>query len=177
MNYVALLRGINVSGHHVIKMTELRELLTSLNFYQVKTYIQSGNIVFSCDKSVGLEKMICNAIETRFSIHVPVLIRSKPELERIIRNNPWLHFPEISENHLHITFLSKAPVKDKLPDLTDMVSDGDSAKLKNQEIFLHCPSGYGKTRFHNTFFERKFNCTATTRNWKTVNTLYGMMND
>ena len=90
--YIALLRGINVSGHRMIKMEELKNVMSELNFFNIRTYIQSGNIIFETEKtgSAYLEKQIGETILKHYGFSVPVVIRSRPEMETIYKNNPFL---------------------------------------------------------------------------------------
>jgi uncharacterized protein (DUF1697 family) len=171
--YIALLRGINVSGKRLIKMEALKTLCTSLGFENVQTYIQSGNIVFQSaqKKTAVLQDTLSNAIETTFGFEVSVLIKTSAALAKIITQNPFTSNPSINPEHLHITLLSftpdqqllsKIPTEKFLPDEFANISDA---------IYLHCPNGYGQTKLTNTFFESKLKQTCTTRNLKTCLTL------
>src|SRR5271169_6803998 len=107
-NYIAMLRGINVSGHNIIKMEQLRASFAALGFSNVKTYIQSGNVVFEAakDSVAGLSKKIEQMILRDFGFSVPVLLKTAKEMEEIIKGNTLVKIPGIDQTRLHVTFLS-----------------------------------------------------------------------
>ena len=92
-NFISILRGINVAGQKKILMSDLKALYQSLQFKDVVTYIQSGNVVFKSDAKLsdtGMAKKIENAIDKKYGFHVPVIIRRKKEIQNIISDNPFL---------------------------------------------------------------------------------------
>lgn len=109
--YIAILRGINVSGKNMIKMPELQTLFEASGFKKVKTYIQSGNLVFEATaKNLNeIEKLVEEKISERFGLKVPVLVKTKSEVENILQNNPFIKSGGIDVSKLHVTFLSKEP--------------------------------------------------------------------
>jgi uncharacterized protein (DUF1697 family) len=174
--YIAMLRGINVSGQKIIKMESLRASLASLGFEDVKTYIQSGNIVFKTVKTapVDLSRRIARKILDDFSFEVPVLVKTAAELAGVLKANPLLKRSGIDESKLHITFLSAAAPKEAVAFLTTLAGKSELFTVGGREIYLHCPDGYGNTKLSNTTIEKKLSVQATTRNWKTVNILHAM---
>ena len=171
--YIAILRGINVSGHKIIKMDTLRGLFENLQFKKVKTYIQSGNVVFQ-DKSTDpevLQSRISKKILDEFSFVVPVIVKNKDELAIIVKNNPFLAKKGKDITKLHVTFLSAEPNKADIEKIREGEYGTDEFMISGQTIYLYCPNTYGDTKLSNTFFEKKLKVTATTRNWKTVNEL------
>jgi uncharacterized protein (DUF1697 family) len=174
-SYISLLRGINVGGQKLIKMTELQALYESLKFAAVNTYIQSGNVVFkSKSNAQKLELQIKTAIKREFGFDVIVIIREQDELKGIIDKNPFIAIPKIDVSRLYVTFLESTPDGKLAKELPLDKKNKDEFKILGREIYLHCPSGYGKTVLSNTFFERRLKVTGTTRNWNTVNALYLM---
>lgn len=176
--YVAILRGINVSGRNLIKMTELKKMFEDLHFENVKTYIQSGNVAFSTkpENDKALQERIHNAIQKTFSFDVPVIVLDEMELTRIQQHNPFLKNRSEDVLKLHVTFLGEEPEKvlvDKLKETGQFLPDEWS--VEGKAIYLFCPTGYGNTKLNNNFFEKKLKVTATTRNWKTVNELVRMV--
>ena len=168
--YISILRGINVSGQKKIIMTDLVKLYEDLGFTDVKTYIQSGNVVFNSTKKVS-NSMLVKQIETKineiYGFQVPVIIRTVDDLSKIIASNPFKN--ETSEN-LYITFLSNLPNSNHLENLTELNYLLDEFIVIEKEIYLNV-SSYGTTKLSNSFFENKLKVTATTRNWNTVNKL------
>jgi uncharacterized protein (DUF1697 family) len=174
--YISLLRGINVSGQNRIGMPELKRLFESLNLVNVRTYIQSGNVVFDWTEQepLSLASVIELELEKSLGVSVRVLLREKEEFEKIIGRNPFVNQRKEDPEKLHVTFLSEAPSEINLSKLIPSKDTTDEFIVYGREIYLFCPNGYGRTKYSNTFFERKLGVTATTRNWKTVNALYEM---
>jgi uncharacterized protein (DUF1697 family) len=174
--YLAILRGINVSGKNVIKMLELKALFESLKFSNVKTYIQSGNVCFKAkaQKNQSIVSVISDAIKKQFNFDVPVIVFEADYLQNIIKENPFLNTKTIDETHLHITFFNSKPDIQLVNDLSLEIYKPDLAVWGDNAVYLYCPKGYGNTKLNNSFFEKKLKCIATTRNWKTVNVLLNM---
>jgi uncharacterized protein (DUF1697 family) len=173
--YISILRGINVSGQKKILMADLKTLIETLEFKEIFTYIQSGNVVFKSDgklPDMGLAKKIEAAIEKKYGFRVPVIIRNLEELNKVISNNPFLKEKNISIEKLHVTFLSQAPKENNINNIENIDFSPDRFFIKAKEVFLHIPESYGKTKLSNKFFENKLKVTATTRNWKTVTKLF-----
>jgi uncharacterized protein (DUF1697 family) len=111
--YISMLRGINVSGHKKILMSDLKALYEELKFKDVVTYVQSGNVVFKSEKqpATDLSKKIRKKILEKYSFDVPVIIRNSSEIEKVVSKNPFLKEKGIDPEKLHVTFLSEAPNK------------------------------------------------------------------
>ncbi|WP_299109373.1 DUF1697 domain-containing protein [uncultured Tenacibaculum sp.] len=164
--YIVLLRGINVSGKNKIPMVELREVLDTLGFQNVQTYIQSGNIVLDANES---KNEVCNkvhlGIKEKFGFDIPVLARTPEEWKRTIDKYP---FPIENEKIVAFSFL------DKLPSQKEIEVKGineDQYKIEDDMVYLYCPSGFGKTKLTNNTIEKKLDVIATTRNYKTTKKL------
>ena len=175
--FVSILRGINVSGQKKILMADLKTLYEDLQFKDVTTYIQSGNVIFKTGHKLSdteLTKQIEKAIHKKYDFEVPVQVRSVQELENIVTSNPFLNGKNIQVDKLHITFLSEIPDKTGIESMEKLYFSGDQFKVIGKEVYLYTPGGYGETKLSNKFFETKLKTKATTRNWKTVNTLLEM---
>src|SRR4051812_14026598 len=173
---VALLRGVNVGGK-TLKMEALRTGLEELGFADIRTYVQSGNVVFVSPETSAarLSKKIEDRILDEFGLAVSVLVKTAKEMKQIVKENPFLKDKAIDESKLHVTFLSdipKGPTVEKLKALQPM---GNAFQTVGSQIYLYCPNGYGRTKLSNNAIEKKLSVVATTRNWRTVNTLLGMM--
>lgn len=168
--YISLLRGVNVGGRKII-MNKLKKLYESLKFSDVKTYIQSGNVIFksSNNSSKELEEMIENRIREVFDFHIPIFIRTTPEFESIINNNP---FPREDPKKIYVTFLRDTPVSTDLKEINTIKDESEKCLLNDKELYLLLPHGYGRTRLSNNLVEKKLQVLTTTRNWRTVNKLY-----
>lgn len=178
--YISMLRGINVSGQKPIRMPVLKTLYESLGFPGVATYIQSGNVVFHSPAAdpLPLVRSIEAAIKTSFGYDVTVIIRSSEEMGKVIRTCPFTSLGGIDPGRLYVTFLNAQPSPALVRDLRALpLRSSDEFVVAGREIYLHCPNGYDKTQLSNTFFEKHLDLPATTRNWKTVNTLHAMTLD
>jgi uncharacterized protein (DUF1697 family) len=177
-NYIAMLRGINVSGHKMIKMERLRAAFEALGFRDVTTYVQSGNVVFNAaTKSPALiTKQIEEKILSDFGFDVPVFLRTAGELGGIVKGNAFVKDAAIDLTKLHVTFLSGAAPQTAAKSLEGLAVKPEQFQISGREIYLHCPNGYGTTKLSNTAIEKKLGVGATTRNWKSVNALLALSN-
>ncbi len=171
--FICLLRGINVSGHNIIKMDALRGMYEALAFKNVQTYIQSGNVIFKSDQTdcSQIENKISKKLLQEFSIQVPVMVKELAELKAVAKNSPFANKRKEDPKSLHVTFLSNEPDKGAISALKGGVYTPDEFILSGKTVYLFCPEGYGNTKLTNTFFEKKLKVVATTRNWKTVHEL------
>lgn len=176
--FIALLRGINVSGQKQIKMADLQSLFESINFSEVKTYIQSGNVIFSAKEkdSTKLEKKISFAIKKRFGFEINVIIISSTELKNLINKNPFIN-KKIDIEKLYVVFLSNSPDKENIKNLNASDFSPEEYFLDDKSIYLFVPNGYGRAKLNNNYFESKLKVPATTRNWRTVRTLFELVSN
>lgn len=174
--YIALLRGINVRGKR-IKMARLKKCFEQMGFNDIKTYLQSGNVIFNHNSSdiakmtVAIEK---NLIQT-FGFRVDVIIRTNNEFKSILDGNPFKD-ADIEPDKLYITYLKDWPDKKTVLDLYINKDENEMFEVKGREIYLYLPNGYARTKLTNNVFEKKLKTIATTRNWKTVNKLQELAN-
>ena len=175
--YVSMLRGINVGGRKKIHMETLRGIYEALGFTRVRTYVQSGNVVFESTEQnpSNLVKQIEARIEQACGYPVPVFIRQSHDLERILTGNPFLNGRNENPAYLHVTFLYQPAPETAWSKLTTPGNTTDEFYGDEMVIYLYCPNGYGKTKLSNSFFERKLGTPTTTRNWNTVKALYSMV--
>ena len=170
--YIAILRGINVSGQKIVNMAELRQLLSNVGLQNLETYIQSGNLVFKADqKADELAATIRERILNHFGFEVPTLVLPANEMDIVIQENP---FQDKDLSKVHVTFLSSQPNDQLIESLRPSPNPNESYLVKGKVIYVHCPDGYGRTKINNMFFEKKLKTTATTRNWKTCLKLWEM---
>ena len=174
--YVAMLRGVNAGGNP-LKMEWLREACGELGFGDVRTYLQSGNVVLSSKLgAAGVAKKLKDRIDGQTRLPVPVVVRTAGEMERIAADNPFLKQKGIDATKLHVTFLEKAPLKPDTAKLDKLAGTRDEYRLAGREVYLHCPINYGQTKLSNTAIEKILG-SATTRNWNSVTALSAMANE
>lgn len=152
-------------------MAALREVFEDLGHGNVRTYIQSGNVVFDANGSAptvrgALEK----AIDRAFGLDVTVLLRTPAELAKVAKQNPY-------GREAYVTFLDGLPDRKRVAALDPAPFAPDEFHVVAQEVYVRCPNGYGRTKINNTFFEKKLATRATTRNWNTVETLLDWANN
>ncbi len=156
--YISLLRGINVAGHKTMKMDQLRRSFDALGLKNVKTYLQSGNVIFGTAKRspLQLSKTIERRISSEFGLPVSVIVRTPEELRKILKRNPFLKETGIDHSKLHVTFLSQEPVRAAVKQLEVSDAAPDQFRWIAQEIYLYCPNGYGRTKLSNNALEKAF---------------------
>ncbi|MBY0471975.1 DUF1697 domain-containing protein [bacterium] len=178
MTYIALVRGINVGGK-TVKMAVLKEIFEDLGYEKIRTYVQSGNVVFEAGKASPdfIAGKIEKEILKKLGMTVPVLVQTPSDLKKVIVTNPFLKKRGVDPTKLHVTFLSGKFSKIGMAKFERVKAGKDQYELLGHVIYLHCPTGYGKTKFNNTFVERALATEATTRNWRTVNALYEMASE
>jgi uncharacterized protein (DUF1697 family) len=174
--YIAMLRGINVSGQKKIKMADFKNHLQELNFTDVQSYIQSGNAVFKYKKSAlkSLENKIAKKILVEYGFDVIVIVKTPNELKDVLKNNPFVKDKDL--NRVYVTFLSDEPAIDNIEKLKGVDHSPEEYVLKGKTVYLYLPHGYGKAKMSNNYFENKLKVNATSRNWKTVNKFSEMTN-
>ncbi len=173
MRCIALLRGINVSGRKIAPMTDVKKAFESLSFENVRTYAQSGNVIFDCRRAEKAKMAACveEKLRETFGFSTNVLIRTQRELETIIENNPLVDSAGVRHDKLYVTFLSDRPDETVASTLDIKPGQGEKFVIVGTEVYLYCPNGYARTRLNNAMFETKLRTVATTRNWKTINKL------
>ncbi|WPO77939.1 DUF1697 domain-containing protein [Flavobacterium sp. KACC 22761] len=173
--HLALLRGINVSGHNMMKMEALKTMLENLGFQNIRTYLQSGNVFVDSDEDASkVGFMIKQEIFKVFGHEVPVIVIAKEDLELCFKNNPFLKEKDIDTKKLYVAFVSIALKKESINDLKISQFKPDEASIDGNRIFIKYAIGAGKTRLEGKYIEKKLNVITTMRNWNTVTNLLQM---
>jgi len=168
--YICLLRGINVSGQKKIKMADLKESLEKLNFKDVVTYIQSGNIVFKSEiTSISeLEKQIHDTILKDFGFDVPTLVKTPQQVSDAFEHNPFEKDATKDPKLFYVVFLKNKPQAENIAHLKSYDYSPEAYVLKDKIIYFYAANGAGNAKMSNNFFENKLKVQATTRNWRTT---------
>jgi uncharacterized protein (DUF1697 family) len=174
--YIALLRGINIGPHKRMKMEKLRASCEGLGFAGVKTYIQSGNVIFKAPKlsPAALSKKLGECIAKDFGFSAEVISRSREELKAIIDGNPFMKERNLDLSKLHVVFLSKAPSTPSLKKLQELTLAPDRTRSSGTEIYFYFPNGVSGSSLWKHPLDRVTGVPGTMRNWNTVNKLYEM---
>ena len=171
--HLALLRGINVSGHNMLKMEALKTTLENIGFENVQTYIQSGNVFVDSEEEnqakVGFQ--IKQEILKVFGHEVPIVVVNKQDLEACFKNNLFLKDTDLDTKKLYVAFVSIALQSTSINDLKMSQVKPDEAQIDENRIYIKYAVGAGKTRFDQKYIEKKLNVIATIRNWNTVTQL------
>lgn len=176
VTYVALLRGINVGGKNIIKMAELKQLFQGMGLSSVKTYIQSGNVLFKSDEDAEvLGKKIEDSIEKAFGFPVPVILRTDKELEDIVINCPFSKEQILSAQStcegesFYVSLMLKSPLQENLQVLDKYKSENEEYVIKGKEVFLLFRYSIRKSKVASNL--HRLAVPSTVRNWKTINKL------
>lgn len=174
--YVALLRGINVGGKNKLPMKDLRDMYVEAGCEDVQTYIQSGNVVFKAahEVSASLPALISARIAEHSGYRVPIVQRTTAQLGAVMRSNPFIA-AGAAEETLHVLFLDDRPTADRIASLDPDRSPPDEFAVRGAEVYLRLPNGAGRTKLTNAYFDTKLATMSTGRNWRTVTTLFAMM--
>jgi len=175
---VALLRGINLGGHNRVSMPELRSLLVAAGFEDVRTILQSGNVIVT-PPGKGVPRIgaaIEKAIEDGFGLGIRVMTRTREELAAIIAGNPFLD-PGADPKFLHTVFLDTAPEQHRVGDLDPDRSPPDRFSVSGREIYVQYPAGSGRSKLNLDYFEKKLGVAGTARNWNTVTKLLALLGE
>jgi uncharacterized protein (DUF1697 family) len=173
--YVALFRGINVGGKHILPMQALREILTACDCEDVQIYIQSGNAIFSSAVAAsGLSKSITHAIEDRFGFAPQVLLLTVDRFVAIVAANPFTD-AESNPKCLHVWFLAGKPGAPNLDALDGLKVESERFSLQDDAFYLYAPDGIARSRLA-AKVDRHLGVTTTARNWRTVSKIIELAN-
>jgi|SRR5579863_1366670 len=170
---ISLLRGVNVGGHHKIKMDALRALYESLELRDPQTHIQSGNVVFRTEKRdpVLLRKRIENGIERSFGFRPDVIIRMPAELRSVLARNPFATRRGIEPNRLLVSFFASHPEPEGRDKVLAIKADPEELFLDGRELYIYYPGGMGRSKLSWAAIEKTLKTPGTARNWNTVTKL------
>jgi uncharacterized protein (DUF1697 family) len=167
--YIGLLKGVNVGGNNKVPMVELRTLFESLGYGDVRTFIQSGNIVFASD-AAPVSRDLERAIEACFAIRITVVLRTSVELRKIIRHNP---FDVRDKSKLMVGFMAEAPSKSDVIRLEHERFTVEQFRVLGPNLYFLFPDGMARTKLPD-YLHRQLKVPFTVRNWNTVNKLLDM---
>jgi uncharacterized protein (DUF1697 family) len=172
--YICLLRGVNVGGNKLLKMAELKALFDSLKLRDVKTYLQSGNVVFRSDESdrAVLTRRIEDGIRKKSGMEVKIILRTTDELRKVIAANPLA--PTRNPSAVVVAFLGGAIGDPAKALLTSLKITSEELHFGKQELYVYFPEGMARSKLSSSLTEKKLGVNVTARNWNTVNALLKM---
>lgn len=167
--HVALLRGVNVGGKNKLPMRDLAEIFNEAGALEVRTYIQSGNVVFSATDTIArkIGSTVPKLIGTRLGFAPPVVLRSADELAEVAGGNPFLR-ARADEAALYVGFLADTPDAVRIVGLNPNRSPGDRYELRGRDIYMHLVTGAADTKLTTAYFDSTLATISTFRNWRTV---------
>ena len=166
--YIALLRGINVGKIKRIRMEPLRNLVSDLGFNNVRTLVNSGNVVFDGDgEPDDIARAIEAALKDQHGLDVPVVVRTEAEMQAVVANNP---FPAVAPTPklLHVWFLATKPDAVLRAFLAELETGDDAVVMGDRELYLHAPNGLSGASPAIQVLDRRLPHGSTSRNWNTV---------
>lgn len=173
--WIALFRGINVGGNNIVPMAELRAALSGAGFAGVKTYIQSGNLVFQAEGDrEGLRQKIAAIVEAKFGFEPKLMLFSCDDIEAALNANPFSE-AEADPKSLHLMFMDEAPNDPDLKAIGKLKSASESFQLLEAVFYLHAPDGIGRSKLA-TRAERFLGVPATGRNWRSATKILELAN-
>jgi uncharacterized protein (DUF1697 family) len=167
---IALLRGVNIGGHHKIKMEELRKLFAAMKLRDAQTYVQSGNVVFRAEgrDTAGIERKIRAGIAKKFGFEVSVMVRTAEELREVVRRNPFAKRKEIEPTKFAVMFLGDDPGEEKRKLARQIDTKPEELVLRGREAYIYFPNGMARPKMSWPKIERVLGTSGTGRNWNSV---------
>lgn len=167
-SFIALLRGINVSGRNMIPMAELRDLCAGLGWREVRSYIQSGNLVFAADEATAvLEHTLEQAIQQRFALAVPVIVRATAVWPGYISGNPFPQASQAEANRVMLALTKSPPLPEAAEKLQERATT-ERIRQVGDALWIHFAEGAGQTKLTTSLLDRLAGSPVTMRNWRTV---------
>jgi uncharacterized protein (DUF1697 family) len=168
--YVALLRAVNVAGKGMVSMSALRDLFTDLGFEDVKTLLQSGNVIFSAGRrsDAALEKLLEGETAKRLSISTDYMVRTAAEWHEIVSQNPYPKEAKSDPSHLVLMPLKDAPKAADVKALQAAIIGRETVRAEGRQLYITYPDGIGRSKLTNALIEKKLGTRGTGRNWNTV---------
>jgi uncharacterized protein (DUF1697 family) len=170
---ISMLRGVNIGGHHKIRMEELRAIYESLKLRDAETHMQSGNVVFRTAKrdTAQLARRIEKAIEKEFGFRPPVILRSTAELRRVVERNPFASRKGIEPSKLAVMFLESDPGKEIRKKVLALKTDPEELRMEGRELYMYFPNGMARPKLSIPTIERILKTPGTGRSWNSVQKL------
>lgn len=173
--YIALLRGINVSGQKLVRMADLRQHFASCGAVNVRTYIQSGNVIFEHrePRVVTLREILERHLAEKLGYPVPTIVKSAKDFAAIAGANPYdTSLPEFGKR-MYVCFFEKAPSDAAIPGIQPLVTETERFVVRGEAGYAYYADGLGRAKLSGNVMERKLGL-ATLRNWNTVTALLAM---
>jgi len=173
---ISMLRGVNVGPHNRMKMDALRAVYQSLKLGDVRTYVQSGNVVFRSDEKdlAKLGRRIEDAIERTFGFRPAVILRTTAEMREAVARNPFAGRGDIEPDRLLVTFLSAAPAPEALAKVLQIKAEPEELRIAGREVYIYYRNGLARPKLSWIQIAEMLGTQGTGRNWNSVTKLLEM---
>ncbi len=168
--FIALLRGINVSGHNKVAMADLRGMAEGMGFSNARTLLQSGNLVFEAAamKGSALEAKLEAESQKELGVTVDYIVRTSAEWRKIIDANPFPREAKADPSHLLVMCMKTPPDQSRFKTIQSKIIGGEDIRWIGTQLYISFPNGIGRSKLNNTMIERELRVRGTARNWNTV---------
>jgi uncharacterized protein (DUF1697 family) len=175
--YAGLLRAVNLPAHNKITMADLREFLTALGMQDVRSLLQSGNVVFRSKVRAApqLERLLEDAAAKQLGLETDFFVRTPSEMKAVIAANPFPEEAKRDPSHLVVGFMKKAPEPAAVTALQNAIKDREVVRANGRHVYIVYPDGIGRSRLTGAMIDRKLATPGTGRNWNTVLKLAAML--
>lgn len=176
--YVSLFRAINVGGNSKVSMADLKAVHEGLGLTNIKTYLQTGNVVFESEEETAPAKLaasIKHEFEKKFGFGTEVMVRSAADLQKIESKNPFLKDADKATKWVVVLFLTDSPAEKDFQALKEAYKGPEEMVLKGQELYAYYSESIGHSKLTNVLIEKKLKVLGTGRNWNTVSKLIEMI--
>lgn len=177
--FAALLRAVNVGGSSALKMADLRQLCEGIGFGDVRTLLQSGNVVFkAAGGDAAIAKKLADAIAKHHGFGPAIAVRTAAEIAGVVKRNPFKAEAERDPRFVVAGFLAGPSAAGAAARVAAVkAAAGERLSLSGRELFVHYPEGQGRSKVTNAVLERALGVPVTVRNWNTVTKLAAMMEE
>lgn len=174
--FIALLRGINVAGHRMVSMADLRGLLGDLGFSNPRSLLQSGNLVFAAVGTCGeLETRLEREAAARLGLQTDFIVRDAGTWKRVVARNPFPQMASDDPAHLVVMFLKEAPAGADVEALRGAITGREAVAADGRQLYVTYPDGIGRSRLTGLSIEKALGTRGTARNWNTVRKLAALV--
>jgi uncharacterized protein (DUF1697 family) len=180
MTYIALLRAVNVGGRKPVGMSELRRILVELGWSDVRSVLQSGNLVFRQEPPVEtavIEQTLERETRDRLGLETDFFVRNASEWKTMVENNPFREQGERDPGHLVVMFTKAAVNSTDVQRLQSSIAGPEILRAGDRHVYIVYPAGIGRSRLTNAVLERQLRTRASARNWNTILKLANLAND
>src|SRR5438477_2463599 len=167
MTYIALLRAVNLAGRAAVAMSNLRDCLTALGFDDVRTLLQSGNVLFRgrARSSTQVERTLETEAPRHLGLATDFFVRTAAEWHTIVAQNPFREEAARDPGHLLVVFLKRAPAGGDVEALQAAIKGREIVRAGDKHAYIVYPDGVGRSRLTSALIEKKLGTRGTGRNW------------